>query len=114
MISLGWGSWKTRLITAWPLSRDFRWKLAGLPCLQKLRVWESWCWMKQWAVGVHCADPSADQGPFLPGPGDILAGTGAPPGWSWVRDSPSPLSLPSGLSLQPLLKKVIKLVSLVV
>ena len=74
MISLGWGSWKTRLITAWPLSRDLRWKLEGLPCLQKLRVWESWCWMKQWAVGVHCADPIADQGPFLPGPGDILVG----------------------------------------
>ena len=55
MISLGFGSQKTRLIWAWPLSMDLRWKLAGLPCLQKFDTWENWCWAKQWAVGVHCA-----------------------------------------------------------
>ena len=55
MISLGWGSRKTRLISAWPLLRDFRWKLASLPCLQKLDTWEKRWWAKQWAVGVHCA-----------------------------------------------------------
>ena len=68
MISLGWGSWKTRLISAWPLFRDLRWKLAGLPCLQKLVTWDNRCWARQWAVGVHCAD----QGPPGPGAGDIL------------------------------------------
>ena len=55
MISLGWGSRKARLISAWPLLRDLRWKLASLPCLQKLATWEKRCWAKQWAVGVHCA-----------------------------------------------------------
>ena len=74
MISLGWGSWNIRLISARPLSRDLRWKLAGLPCLQKLFTWENRWWAKHWAVGVHCV-------------GAIL---------EWVRDPPPPLSLPSG------------------
>ena len=55
MISLGWGSWNIRLISAWPLFRDFRWKLAGLPCLQKFVTWDNWSWAKHWAVGVHWA-----------------------------------------------------------
>ena len=55
MISLGWGSWNLRLISAWPLSRDLMWRLAGLPSLQKLVTCENRCWAKQWAVGVHCA-----------------------------------------------------------
>ena len=55
MISLGWGSRKARLISAWPLLRDLRWKLASLPCLQKFATREKRCWAKQWAVGVHCA-----------------------------------------------------------
>ena len=58
----------------------------------------SWCCTKFWEVGV--------QGP--PGP-CVQAGPGPGISWSWVRGPPSPLSLPSGQSLQPLalLKKTI-------
>ena len=59
IISLGWGSWKVRLSSAWPLFRDLRRNTADLPCRQKLVTWESWCWTKLWAV--------ADQA--CPGPG---------------------------------------------
>ena len=81
MISLGLGSWKFRLISAWPLFRDLRWKLAGLPCLQKLVTWENRCWAKHWPVGVYC----------------VLIGAIL----ERVRDHPPSLSPPSG-SLQSL------------
>ena len=82
MISLGWGSWKVRLTSAWPLFRDLRLKLAGLPCLQKLVTGVGWCWAKHWAVGVHCA-------------GAIVK----------IGEGPSPTPLSHlGQSLQPLKK----------
>ena len=65
-------------------------------------TWESWCRTKLWDVGV--------QGP--PGP-CVQAGPGPGISWSWVRGPPSPLSIHSGQSLQPLLS-LIKLLSLVV
>ena len=53
MISLGGGRQKLRFSLALPSLRDSRWYTAGCPSLQKLRAWESWCWAKHWAVGVH-------------------------------------------------------------
>ena len=67
MISLGWGSWNIRLISAWPLSRDLIWRLAGLPCLQKFVTWENMCWAKHWAEAVHCVGA-------IPGPADPYIG----------------------------------------
>ena len=66
MISLGWGSWNIRLISAWPLSRDLIWRLAGLPCLQKFVTWENMCWAKHWAEAVHCVGAILEmgEGPF--------------------------------------------------
>ena len=55
MISLGEGRQKLKFSLALPSLRDSRWYTAGYPSLQKLRVWEIWCWTKHWAVGVHSA-----------------------------------------------------------
>ena len=91
MISLGGGRQKVRFSFALPSLRDSRWYTTGCPSLHKLRAWWNWCWTRFWDVGV--------QGP--PGP-CVQAGPGPGISWSWVRGPPSPLSLPSGQSLQPL------------
>ena len=82
MISLREGSWNVRLSSALPSLWDCRRKTAGRPCLQKLKTWDSWCWAKHWAEGVHCTCAILEVGE---GP------------------SPNPRS-PLGQSLQPLEK----------
>ena len=117
MISLGWGSRKARLISAWPLLRDLRWKLASLPCLQKLATWEKRCWAKQWAVGVHCAGAILRIGAAAAGAVALAPVSGAGPSRKQQEGARGlPYAPPASLSacLCNLLKKVIKLVSLVV
>ena len=68
MISLGWGSWNIRHISAWPLFSDLIWRLAGLPCLQKFVTWENICWAKHWAEAVHCVGAILEVGGGPPPP----------------------------------------------
>ena len=98
--------------SARPPGSASRRKLAWRPCFQKLATWENWCWAKAWAVG--------DQGA-----GGVIVGDQPPTGhkdpaeastksWQWARDLLLPLASRPTETLQPLLRSVIKLYSLVV